>query len=408
MSESYIAPGPEIMEPVEGHKPKHHHRKELGNVALDGFTLMEQSQSQMGEIRQELEAQVIGQDAAVDAIIDALDRQWVRLPEDHRPVATLAFLGPTGVGKSEMAKALAGAMADGCVNLIKVDCSSYSQGHEITALTGAPPSYVGRGQKPIFNQDTVERPGTVVLFDEIEKGSDKLYNLMLQIMGDGRLQLNNGDISSFRDAVVIVTSNLGAKEMASQLSSASLGFSTTSKDTSWGGVETAALRSFREYFRPEFVNRLDKMVVFHSLDAEMLDQVLSVKLNQLNTSYRDYFGAWIDLSEGTRKRLIEKALKEPENGARPLVRALEEDIQTTFGRYVVAGQLPNGTHVRVFHADEVPGYSGDDSFVFASRPDPQAMRYFYPFTRRELVAVREDESYEAEEYDDNSDDGDED
>ena len=204
------------------------HTREMGRCALiDGFTVMELTESPCEELRQEMRSRVIDQDEAIDTLIEALERAPVRKLDDKRPIANVAFLGPTGVGKSEVAKTLADLMNDaGEEAIIKIDCSNYSQGHEVLMLTGSPPSYVGHTQEPLLSKERVESGRKVLLFDEVEKGSEKLYDLMLQIMGDGELRLNNGQIVSFRDTVVILTSNLGAKEMSAELSPMSLGFGT--------------------------------------------------------------------------------------------------------------------------------------------------------------------------------------
>lgn len=371
MTGSELVPYREVITPV---LPRH--RRELGARALhDGFELMEVGPTRTDDIRRYLQSHVIGQDDAVEAIIAALDRQHVRMWDDHKPIATLAFLGPTGVGKSEMAKALASCVSEGDgPNIIKIDCSDFSHGHEITRLTGSPPSYVGHEIEPMLNNNDVDRPGTVVLFDEIEKGSEQLYHLMLQIMEDGKLRLGNGTETSFRNATIILTSNLGAKEMSSQLSETRLGFGNQARDTSREKVEDVALRGFRAHFSPEFVNRLDKMVVFHPLESEQLEQVLSVKLERMNSDYERYRGVRIELSTLTQQFLVQKALLEPQYGARSLVRALQDDIQAEFGRHLAGDGVPEGTLVRVFHADEVPQYYGDSKLVFGSRPDSTISR----------------------------------
>ena len=359
------------------------HARELGKRAMvEGFMIMELAQSPFEEIRQEMRSRVVEQDDAIDTIIEALERAPVRKQDDQRPMANLAFLGPTGVGKSEVAKTLADLMDDdGDGAIIKIDCSNYSNGHEVLMLTGSPPSYVGHTQEPLLSKHRVEGSRKVVLFDEVEKGSEKLYDLMLQIMGDGELTLNNGDTVSFRDTVVVLTSNLGAKEMSAELSPVSLGFSGQKKSTSKERLDSVATKQFTDFFKPEFINRLTKMAVFHPLSSEGLGRVLDVKLDDLNVEYEDEHGARITLTNTTREHLVAVAQQEPHLGARPLIRALEEEVQTVFGRYVGAGMVSEGTHIRVFHRDELPEEhqpQDGSTLVFTAKRDESLRKYRPP------------------------------
>lgn len=350
---------------------------------LDGFMPLPTPESSFEDIRLYIQDKVIEQQPAVDAIIEAMDAARVRSEYEERPMATFAFLGPTGVGKSQMAKTLADVMSreTGEGTLVKVDCSDYSQGHEIAKLVGAPPGYVGHDQPAYLNKERVEKPGTVVLFDEIEKASPPLYNLLLQIMEDGELQLKNGETTSFRDTIVILTSNLGAKEMSDRSREYPTGFGVKSGQIDEGALEDVAKRSFSDFFSPEFKNRIDKLVVFHPLSEVGLGQVLDVKLQEINQEYEDDLGTRISLSDATRQHLVAKALEERHLGARPLVRALKSEVLATFGRYVGKESISEGTHVRVFHRSEVPsGYMDDDQrqLVFASKPDASIQRRIRP------------------------------
>lgn len=346
--------------------------KSIGVRAVhEGFMLMEESISPYEEMREVLQSKIIDQPAAIEAIIEALESSEARLPNDTRPIATLAFLGPTGVGKSETAKVLADLISSDEGNLIKIDCSDYSHGHEVAKLTGAPPGYVGRDQIPILSKWSVEREGTVILFDEIEKGCDELYNLMLQITGDGILNLNDGMTSKFKNTVIIITSNLGAKEMDRQLSESSLGFNFGEKSINKANLEKTATSEFVKFFRPEFINRINKMAVFHSLSDEGLSKVLDTKLDTANESYNDNYGVHVTLSDDTKRHIVGIAAQDRHMGARPLIRAYEEHVQTVLGRYKGSGQFTEGTHVKVFHRDELPltMSTGDTPLVFTSRYD---------------------------------------
>lgn len=366
---------------VEFHSPQHRRQivNELGHTSLDGFTVMEAATSPWEDVRSELEARIISQPTAINAIVEALEGSTVRVPSDKRPIANLAFLGPTGVGKSETAKSLA-ELIPGTSKLVKIDCSDFSHGHEIASLIGSPVGYVGYGEDAVFSKKAIESYGTVILFDEIEKGSEQLYNLMLQIMEDGELKLGNGDITSFRDSLIIMTSNLGAKEMSAQLSSSPLGFAGPRRQTRPEQLDSVATKSFKEFFRPEFINRLSKMVVFHPLDRDSLGQVLDSKLATTNREYEDEFGARVTMSDDARSYLLDIAANELHMGARPLVRALDENIYSTFGRYWGSGAIDEGTHVKVFHYSEVgiEKPTDDATLIFTSKHDDSIHRKIKP------------------------------
>lgn len=367
--------------------PARHRFETFGNAGLAGFTLMEAAESEYRDVRQFMEARISDQAAAIDAIIDALDGSDVRLLDDFRPRANLAFLGPTGVGKSETAKTLAEALGNGDPHLLEIDCSDFSHGHEIARLVGSPVGYIGHDLPPMLNKELIEADGSVVLFDEIEKGSQQLFNLMLQIMDNGRLRLNNGEVVSFRNSIVILTSNLGAKEMANHLNPNKLGFRSRNQSTDPGTLTKAATHGFDESFSPEFVNRIDRKVVFHPLSEEGLTRVLDAKIGIINEQYEKIHGARLTLSEGTKVHLVQAALAEPHNGARPLIRAFEREVQTIFGRYMSAGKITEGTHVQVFHASE---FNHDkqiaEPLVFASAYDENLRKAPDPVTK-EIVAV---------------------
>ena len=354
-------------------------RREMGERAVfAGFSLLEPVVSQHEAARQELKSHIIDQDPAIDAIIEALDRTEVRSLYDNQPSATLAFLGPTGVGKSELAKRLAELQGG---NLIKIDCSDYSHGHEVTKLVGSPPSYVGDKLVPLLAKQRVENGKAVVLFDEVEKGSTELYNLMLQIMEDGELTLSDGTVVNFREAMLVITSNLGAAEMSGALSPVSLGFGNKKTEVDKTKLEQIATSGFVEFFAPEFINRITKMVVFHPLTATGLSRVLEVKLEELNREYTRQDGIHLTLTDKTREHLVAEAAKQPHLGARPLVRALDREILTTFGRYSGAGYFPEGTRVKVFHRDELPEEhqpADGTLLVFSAQTDPNLRRYRPP------------------------------
>lgn len=322
-----------------------------------------------------LRSQIIGQDAAIDAITEALDKSGVRHPDDKRPVASFVFLGPTGVGKTETARALSKALNQKNPHLLKIDCSNFSNGHEITTLLGAPPSYVGSELKPLLSKENVEHDGCVVLFDEIEKGSHQLNNILLSIMDTGVIRLNNGEEVSFRGSVVILTSNLGANEISKETNGQKMGFAAESAEVSGERIKEVAQKSMRDFFSPELLNRLDSTILFSPLNEESLHAILESKLSAMNELYRERYGAFISLSTQTRNHLVEVALTEKHYGVRPLVRAFEKQILAPFGRHSESERVLPGSELMVYHRNEfdktvVAGYKNE--LIFSIRNDTEA------------------------------------
>lgn len=364
----------EYVQPEKLTPPSEETVRSLGKTALyDGFYEMDNELSPCGQyIHTELSAAIVNQDAAIDAVVDALDSREARLETDGRPIACFAFIGPTGVGKSEMAKTLAELLAVEKTNLIKIDSSNYAHGHEISGLTGSPLGYVGSTIKPVFSKENVEQPGTVVLFDEIEKGAPELHKLLLQIMGDGELRLNTtNNTVSFREAIIILTSNLGAHEMSASLNPNRIGFQTSGgaerADTA-ANLEAIGTKAFTDYFKfmPELFNRIDKTIVFNPLNEQGIRTILDTTLVRHNEVYKKTHGAGISLSEHAKSHIVELVRQEAHLGARPLHRTLNSTIFTQFGRYLMSGKIENGTEVRMFHRDEFPerDHLQDDPLVY--------------------------------------------
>ena len=356
--------------------------RELGRCALlrDGFSRLEEAASPYQKLRENLEKTIIDQPTAIAAIIDAFEASDARMPSDQRPIANLAFLGPTGVGKSETAKALSQFLGEKYgeeANIIKIECAAFQHGHEVSRLTGSPAGYVGYGDKPILHPTNVEKPGTVILFDEIEKGSAQLRQVMLHILEDGELRMSKGDkIAHFRDTVIIMTSNVGAAEMAAKLNAKpGFGFgdplekATTSNHKE---LDAIALQKFERdpRFAPEFIGRIDQRVVFHALTEEGMLKVLDTKIDQYNAELDREHGAHIELSSATCKHLVSIAMKEPHLGARPLIRALKNNVFKHLGRYIGAGDIRIGTHVLVGHASEEDEATEGNELVFYAKQKP--------------------------------------
>lgn len=241
-------------------------------------------------IEQSLRNTIFGQERAIEAIIRVLNRARFGFAagNSRRPRATLLFLGPTGVGKTETARRLAQLLRPDGEAFLKIDCSLFSQGHEVSALVGAPPSYVGRDQKPLLNPDIIEQENSVVLFDEIEKGQPELWNLLLQIMEDGEiLLLNGGRRVSFSNSIIVLTTNVGAKEMVDFLDQRTIGFRTSRQDVEATGrqIYQIGFEALQKVFQPEWINRIDEIVAFRPLSSEVLRQVLDRMVKEANDQY---------------------------------------------------------------------------------------------------------------------------
>lgn len=312
----------------------------------------------------QLKERVIGQDEAIEAIGGAFEK--ARLRDERRPVANLMFLGPTGTGKTEVAESLADILAVDKLhpNIIRIDCAQYANGYEVSNLVGAPPGYVGREQAPALDKAVIEQPGSVVLFDEIEKGHPKLWNYLLQIMeGRGVKLLGNGETVSFGNSTVIMTSNVGAKELEDIATERRIGF-TTPDLTKPQKMESVAMNALKRQFAPEFINRLDAMVTFKSLDDEQLGQVLDTHVTRSNLRYERKANVNLRLGASLRDEIVATADLRREFNARPVLRNYERMVETELSRLVNGGQVGGS----VVHAELEDGhavfYEGDPMPTF--------------------------------------------
>lgn len=301
-------------------------------------------------IEQSLRNTIFGQERAIEAIIRVLNRARFGFAagNSRRPRATLLFLGPTGVGKTETARRLAQLLRPDGEAFLKIDCSLFSQGHEVSALVGAPPSYVGRDQKPLLNPDIIEQENSVVLFDEIEKGQPELWNLLLQIMEDGEiLLLNGGRRVSFSNSIIVLTTNVGAKEMVDFLDQRTIGFRTSRQDVEATGrqIYQIGFEALQKVFQPEWINRIDEIVAFRPLSSEVLRQVLDRMVKEANDQYLRH-GIHVTLTEEAREYVLRKGF-EPRFGARPLRQQLLKLVEAPLADLMASGGIPAGSRVLV-------------------------------------------------------------
>ena len=283
-----------------------------------------------------LRERVVGQDAALSVVANAIRRSRAGLSDPRRPIGSFIFLGPTGVGKTETARALAEFLFDDEHAMIRIDMSEYMEKHAVARLIGAPPGYVGYDEGGQLTEAVRRRPYAVILFDEIEKAHPDVFNILLQVMDDGRLTDAKGRVVDFKNTVLIMTSNLGAALLTAD---------TLKTEHDFEMARESVMRVLREHFRPEFLNRVDDTVIFHSLGNAQLSAILDMRLNELRKLLEDRQIS-LELTEPARQ-LILAAGSDAAYGARPLKRALQRMVQDPLALKILDGEVLHGSHVRI-------------------------------------------------------------
>jgi len=284
-----------------------------------------------------LHERVIGQDEAVQAVADAVVRARSGLKDPNRPIGSFIFLGPTGVGKTELARALAEFLFDDEQAMIRIDMSEYMEKHTVARLIGAPPGYVGYDEGGQLTEAVRRKPYCVILFDEIEKAHSDVFNVMLQILDDGRLTDGHGRTVDFKNSVVIMTSNIGSQVI--------LGYRGGAADEAYDAMKREVLEAMRAHFRPEFLNRIDEIVVFHGLSRQQLSQIVEIQLGRLRQRLAER-KITLELTDAARDHFASTGY-DPAYGARPLKRLLQKEIETTLARKILAGEVAEGVRVVV-------------------------------------------------------------
>ena len=275
-----------------------------------------------------LHQRVVGQGEAVQAVVDAVIRSRSGLKDPNRPVGSFIFLGPTGVGKTELGKALAEALFDDERSMIRIDMTEYMEKHSIARLIGAPPGYVGYDEGGQLTEAVRRKPYSVILFDEIEKAHNDVFNLLLQILDDGRLTDGKGRTVDFRNTIIIMTSNIGSHEI--------LNYQETGGDYEEMKVRVTGM--LKSYFRPEFLNRVDEIIVFHALDQQQIQAIAEVLLKNLALRFRKNIGAHLRWDHDALQYMAEKGY-DPAYGARPLKRLLQRELVNELARRILDGTL---------------------------------------------------------------------
>jgi ATP-dependent Clp protease ATP-binding subunit ClpB len=286
---------------------------------------------------EELHERVIGQNEAVTAVAEAVIRARSGLSDPNRPIGSFIFLGPTGVGKTELARALASYLFDDERAMVRIDMSEYGEKHSVSRLIGAPPGYVGYDEGGQLTEAVRRRPFSVVLFDEIEKAAPDVFNVFLQILDDGRLTDGQGRTIDFKNTILIMTSNIGSNRI--------LDAAGTGNGAEYAVMRATVLDELRRHFRPEFLNRVDEIVVFQALDESQLDKIVRLQLERLRARLVDR-RIELDITDAAVRHLV-KVGYDPVYGARPIKRAVQRELETPLGRKILAGEVREGDRVYV-------------------------------------------------------------
>jgi ATP-dependent Clp protease ATP-binding subunit ClpC len=318
------------------------------------FKLTEAETAKLMRMEEELHKRVIGQHPAIEVISKAIRRSRAGLKDPKRPTGSFVFLGPSGVGKTELARTLAEFLFGDEDAMVRIDMSEYMEKHAVSRLVGSPPGYIGYDEGGQLTEAVRRKPYCVLLLDEIEKAHPDVFNILLQILEDGRLTDSQGRTVDFRHAIVIMTSNIGAQEIARNTP---LGFAISDDETgiTYEDMKNRIMGELKKVFRPEFLNRIDDVIVFHKLQKDEIKQIVELLLLRIRQSMAER-ELQLDLSEEAKDLLVEKGW-DPAMGARPLRRAIQRYIEDPLADFVLASELPAGSTVVVNPAPE--GESGE-------------------------------------------------
>jgi ATP-dependent Clp protease ATP-binding subunit ClpB len=294
--------------------------------------MLEGEKEKLLRMEQQIAKRVIGQAEAVKAVSTAVRRARAGLQDPHRPIGSFMFLGPTGVGKTELTKALAEFLFDDESALIRIDMSEYMEKHAVARLIGAPPGYVGYEEGGALTEAVRRRPYQVILFDEIEKAHPDVFNVLLQVLDDGRLTDGQGHTVDFRNTLIVMTSNLGSQFLVEQ---------PEGEDTD--AVKDQVMAIVRASFRPEFLNRVDEIILFHRLKRNEMSKIVDIQLARLGKLLEDR-KIIVELEPSAREWLADKGW-DPAYGARPLKRVIQKAVQDPLAEQILAGQVKDGDRV---------------------------------------------------------------
>lgn len=296
--------------------------------------MLEGERDKLLRTEEELHKRVVGQEEAVSAVANAIRRSRAGLGDPNRPNGSFLFLGPTGVGKTELCKALAGFLFDTEDAVVRLDMSEFMEKHSVARLVGAPPGYVGYDEGGYLTEAVRRKPYSVVLLDEVEKAHPDVFNILLQVLDDGRLTDSQGRTIDFKNTVVIMTSNLGS-EIISEMAD----------EKDYDTMKEAVMKVVGEHFRPEFINRIDESVVFHSLGKQKIRQIASIQIKRLAARLADK-ELVLNVTDAALDKIAEAGF-DPVYGARPLKRAIQQELENPLAQKLLKGEYPPGATINV-------------------------------------------------------------
>ncbi len=303
--------------------------------------LNESERSKTLHLAEELHKRVIGQDEGVELVTEAIIRSKAGIKDPSKPIGSFLFLGPTGVGKTELAKALAESLFDDENNMVRIDMSEYMEKYSVSRLIGAPPGYVGYDEGGQLTEAVRRKPYSVVLFDEVEKAHPDVFNVLLQVLDDGRITDSQGRTVDFKNTILIMTSNIGSVYLLEGIDES-------------GNIKAEAeqmvMNDLRAHFRPEFLNRLDETIMFHPLSKNDIGEIINLLLKDVNKRLADRELS-IELTEKAKQHVTEHGY-EPLYGARPLKRYLQKHVETLAAKLILEGNIGSGDVILI---DEVDG-----------------------------------------------------
>ena len=298
--------------------------------------LAESESAKLNKLEQTLHKRVIGQDEAVTAVAKSIKRGRVGLKDPRRPIGSFLFLGPTGVGKTELSKALAEALFGDANSMIRVDMSEYMEKHSVAKMIGSPPGYVGHDDGGQLSEQVRRHPYSVVLFDEIEKAHPDVFNILLQVLDDGHITDSQGRKVDFSNTVIIMTSNAGAQSI---IDPKKLGFNTKEDaDGDYKRMKSNVMNEIKFIFRPEFLNRIDEILVFHPLTAEQMQKIVGLMCKELIKRAKDQLGITLTIRDSVKKHIVETGM-DKKYGARPLRRAVQNQLEDKLAEAILSGEI---------------------------------------------------------------------
>ena len=308
--------------------------------------LTQDENEKLRNLEKSLHERVVGQNEAVEAVAKAIRRGRVGLKDPNRPIGSFLFLGPTGVGKTELSKALAESLFGNEDSMIRIDMSEYMEGHSVSKLIGSPPGYVGFEEGGQLTEKIRRNPYSVILFDEIEKAHPDVMNMLLQILDDGRLTDSNGRTVNFKNTVIIMTSNIGARLITDKKT---LGFTSKEENREekkeYEDIKKDVLAELKKEFKPEFINRIDEIIVFHKLQKEEMRQIVDIMLKQV-IKRMEVQNIKIKIDDDVKDKIIEKGT-DANYGARPLKRTIQNLLEDKIAEAILDGKISKDKEVKI-------------------------------------------------------------